>query len=82
MKDVITIWIAVIMVPSILIIIMPLIDKILTEDVIEFINWIIDYIEYFIWSTNTTILFWLIGIIIVMPLIRRFFSFFDGKKSE
>lgn len=78
----IILWIAVIILPTILLVLVPLIDKILTNDVIEYINAPINYIEYLIWSTNTTLLFWAIGVIIVMPLIRRFFSFFTWDNNK
>lgn len=79
---IITVWLAIIMLPSLLLILSPLIDKILTEEVIEEINGIIDNVEYLIGSFNTTLLFWVITVIIVIPIIRRFFSFFWWNKNN
>lgn len=72
---------AIIILPSILILLVPLIDKVFSTEVIDFINGIIDYIEYFIWSTNTNILFGLIGLLIAIPFIRRIFHFFSGESK-
>ena len=69
-------WVALLVVPTLLVIVMPLIDKVLTPDVINSINGIIDNIEYFIWSTNTNILFACIWIILIIKPIKWMLSFF------
>jgi len=73
-------WIAVIILPTLLLVIMPLINRIITPDTIYNTNRILDSIEMIFGSVNTTLLLAIIWIIMVMPIIRRFFSFFNGKK--
>lgn len=80
--DLLTIWIAIVILPSLLLILVPLINDILTIDVINNINTVIWNVDTLLWSTWTNILFATIWIIIVMPLIRRFFSFFGDKSNE
>ena len=75
-------WIALIIIPTLLIVIIPLLDRILTDNVIESINWVIDSVEYLIWSTNTTLLFATIWLILVMPFIRWIINFFTGKHED
>ena len=72
-------WIALIIIPTILIVLIPLLDRILTDNVIDSINGVIDNVEYLIWSTNTTLLFATIWLILVMPFIRWIINFFTGK---
>lgn len=72
---------AIIILPSILILLTPIIDKVFSTEVIDFINGIIDYIEYFIGSTNTNILFAMIWLLIAIPFIRRLFHFFSGESK-
>lgn len=80
-QDVLIIWIAFVLLPTLLIIIMPYLDAVLTEDVILYINWIIWNIEYFIWSVNTNLLFVWIWLCIIIPVIRRFISFINGNQN-
>lgn len=72
---------ALIILPSILILIMPIIDKVFSTEVIDFINGQIDNIEYFIWSENTNLLFAIIWLLIAIPFIRRIFHFFSGESK-
>ena len=67
------IWlVALVVIPSILVLLMPLIDQILSTWAIEQINYAMDQVEYFIGSGNTNLLFATIGIIILMLPIKRF----------
>lgn len=79
---VISFWVLIILLPSILLILSPLIDQIITNEVIDRINIVLWYIDTFLWSTWTNILFATIWIIIVMPMLRRFFSFFTWNNNE
>lgn len=71
--------VALIALPTLLIVIIPLLDRILNEEVIENINIVIDNIEYLLWSTGTNLLFATIWLIIVMPFFRWLINFFTGK---
>ena len=82
MKDIITIWIWIVMLPSILLIVVPLVNQILNDDVIENINTVIGNIDTILWSTWTNLLFATIWLIIVMPLIRRILSFFNTDNKN
>lgn len=70
---------AIIILPSILILITPIIDRVFSQEVIDFINEQIDNIEYLIWSENTNLLFAIIWLLIAIPFIRRIFHFFSGE---
>lgn len=82
MSDIITIALCVIILPTILVVLSPLIDQILTDEVIDFLNDGIDGIEYVIWSTNTNLLFCCIWLLIVMPMVRWFISFITGNNKD
>ena len=82
MKDIITIWIWIVILPSILLILVPLINNILNDEMIENLNTIVWYIDSVIWSTWTNLLFATIWIILVMPLIRRILSFFNTDNKN
>lgn len=69
---------AIVIVPTILIVLMPIIDNVLSEQVIENINSAIDNIEFFLGSTNTNLLFAVIWLIIVTIPIRYLFRFFKN----
>lgn len=60
----------------ILVLIIPLTNKILTTETIQIINSMLDNLEYFIGSENLTIFLCLITIIIIIWLIRFFTRFF------
>lgn len=82
MKDIITIWIWIVMLPSILLIVVPLVNNILTDEVIDDINNVIWSIDTILWSTGTNLLFATIWIIIVMPVIRWILSFFNTDNKN
>lgn len=82
MKDIITIWIWIVMLPSILLIVVPLVNQILNDEIIENINTVIGNIDTILWSTWTNLLFATIWLIIVMPLIRRILSFFNTDNKN
>ena len=69
-------WIAFVIIPTLLIVIVPLIDRILTDEFIEFINNILDNVEIFIWSTNLKLLLATIWIAMITMIIRRILKFF------
>lgn len=79
---IITIWVALIILPSILFLLMPLIDKILTDETIENINNVIWNIDQIIWSNWTNLLFATIWIILLLSMIRRFMSFFTWNNNQ
>lgn len=82
MKDIITIGIWIVILPSILLILVPLINNILNDEIIDNLNTIVWYIDTIIWSTGTNLLFATIWIILVMPLIRRILSFFNTDNKN
>lgn len=82
MSNIIAIWVWILILPSILLILMPLIDDILTDNVINNINWIVWNVDAIIGSTGTNILFATIWLIIVMPAIRRILSFFNTDSKQ
>ena len=60
----------------------PLIDKILTDNVINIMEWIIDNIEFFVWSSNTNIFVIMILTIILLTIYRFAFSFFNQNSNR
>lgn len=60
----------------ILILLIPLINNILTTDVINFLNNMLNNLEYFIWSKNINIFLCLMTIIVIIIAIRFFTRFF------
>lgn len=70
----IIIW-AILMV-GVLILLIPLINKILTAETIGVINDMLDNLEFFIGSDNLTIFLCLITVILIIAVIRFFTKFF------
>ena len=70
---------ALLILPTLFIVVIPLIDRILTQNVIDNINGVIDNVEYLIGSTNTTLLLATIWLILFMQFIRWIINFFTGK---
>lgn len=60
----------------------PLIDKVLTDNVINIMEWIIDNIEFFVWSNNTNIFVIMILTIILLTVYRFAFSFFNQNSER
>lgn len=80
MKNIISIGIGIIILPSILLILTPLINDILSDDVINNINSAIWNVDQILWSAWTNIIFATIWLIVIMPFIRWFFSFFNHSE--
>ena len=81
-QEVLIIWIAFVVLPTLLIILLPYIDRILTDETIQLINNIIWNIEQFIGSTNTNLLFIWIWLCLIIPVIRRFITFINGNQNS
>ena len=60
----------------IIVLIIPLTNKILTNETIQIINSMLDNLEYFIGSENLNIFLCMITIIIIIGLIRFFTKFY------
>lgn len=74
--------IAIILIPTLFVVVIPLIDKILNDNTIQTINNIIDNIEYFLWSNGTTLLFGTIWIIMAISVIRRILTFITWNNAN
>ena len=60
----------------VIVLIIPLTNKILTTETIQIINSMLDNLEYFIGSENLNIFLCMITIIIIIGLIRFFTKFY------
>ena len=65
----------------ILVVLIPLINRILTEETITIINNMLDNLEFFIWSENLTVFLCLILVIIII-IITRFITKFFHVNNE
>lgn len=71
MSEILSIGLGILIIPILLTVISPLIDNIFTEDVIDLLNVIIWYIDNFIWSKYTNILFIMISLAMFIKIIKR-----------
>ncbi len=65
-----------ILVAWILVVLIPLVNRILTEDTINIINGMLDNLEFFIWSDNLTLFLCLITVILAIAVVRFITKFF------
>lgn len=65
-----------ILVAWILVVLIPLVNRILTEDTINIINGMLDNLEFFIWSDNLTLFLCLITVILAIAVVRFITRFF------
>lgn len=65
-----------ILVAWILVVLIPLVNRILTNDTINVINGMLDNLEFFVWSDNLTIFLCLITVILAIAVIRFITRFF------
>lgn len=65
-----------ILVAWILVVLIPLVNRILTEDTINIINGMLDNLEFFTWSDNLTIFLCLITVILAIAVVRFITRFF------
>ena len=65
-----------ILVAWILVVLIPLVNRILTNDTINVINGMLDNLEFFTWSDNLTIFLCLITVILAIAVIRFITRFF------
>lgn len=71
MTEIVSLWIWIIIIPIIFVALMPLLNMVFTDDVVNFINNMIWNIDYFIGSRNTNILLIIITLIMFIKVIKR-----------
>lgn len=68
--DILTIWLGIIIIPTLMITLIPLVNAIFNTEVKEVIETVIDNIEFYIWSFNTNLLLIMIASIMAIKVVK------------
>jgi hypothetical protein len=77
-KTIVNVWISIAFIITILVIVTPLINMILNEEVIWTINTTLDNVEYFTGSKNLNIFLILLWTTLITIMLKFFFKFFKN----
>jgi len=75
-------WFSIVALPTILIIIVNLSNKILTEDLIESLQTILWYVDKILWTNNTNFILCWLSVILITRMIRFLNKFITWSLGE
>lgn len=69
-------------IPSIILIFTKMLNSILTETLMEFVEWCLNNVDYVIWSKRTNTLLSIISMILVIKIAKRITKLLTQDKNE
>lgn len=82
MSAIINVGLGLIFFASVMVIIIPLLNNVLTPDVIEFLNDTMDNLEFFVGSANLNLFLIMITTLLFIVVLRFAFSFFNISSDK